>query len=202
MSTSDASGFESTKVRVALDKYCEVLYCLVVAKLRDIIAGLSQQVDRDSDDLNQINREKAELRKAYLRYNDLLEITRPKEERLEIALGLLLNIPVRKLGPGMSEDEVQYVPIPVDAEKVMDISKFALWKVIREIVRQTSEIRVTELQDALSGFGIKTSRQAVESAIYTHKDELRVRMQGREKYVYLNSERSADAPATKAKRKH
>jgi hypothetical protein len=96
----------------------------------------------------------------------------------------------------MTEDEESIIPIPAALEH-LDVSRFALWKVIREIARQTSGIRIVELERALKAFGIESSRQAIESAIATHKKEFRITRQGREKYVALRAERGMDAATTK-----
>jgi hypothetical protein len=179
------------------------LYHFVVAKFRDLVAGLSRQMARDSADLRAIQTEQDQLRESHLRFLELSERAQPKQERLEIAVGLLLNMPV-EINPNAEADFGEWeppVPLPVDISR-LDVSKFALWKVIREIVRQTSEIRMVELENALNSFGTKASRSAIDSALTVHKNEFYVFWRGREKYVSLATERNkADAASTKNKRK-
>ena len=67
----------------------------------------------------------------------------------------------------------------------LDVSRFPLWKIIREIIRQVTEIRVYELEAHLRGFGVKTTRSAIESALLTHRKEFRIEKRGREKFVSL-----------------
>jgi hypothetical protein len=60
-----------------------------------------------------------------------------------------------------------------------------LWEVMVAIVEQKPGIQVIELQLALEHFGRKTSRQAIESALATHKNEFETKVRGREKFVSL-----------------
>jgi hypothetical protein len=194
---------DSTLLHFDVDKYLMGLYHFVVAKFRDLVAGLSRQMARDSADLRAIQTEQDQLRESHLRFLELSERAQPKQERLEIAVGLLLNMPV-EINPNAEADFGEWeppVPLPVDISR-LDVSKFALWKVIREIVRQTSEIRMVELENALNSFGTKASRSAIDSALTVHKNEFSVFWRGREKYVSLATERNkADAASTKKKRK-
>jgi len=194
---------DSTLLHFDVDKYLMGLYYFVVAKFRDLVAGLSRQMARDSADIRAIQAEQDQRRESHLRFLELSERAQPKQERLEIAVGLLLNMPVKdnpKAPAGFSEWETP-VPLPVDVSR-LDVSKFALWKVIREIVRQTSEIRMIELESALNSFGTKATRSAIDSALTVHKNEFHVFWRGREKYVSLATERNkADAAATKGKKR-
>src|SRR5271156_2612284 len=188
---------DSTLLHFDVDKYLTGLYHFVVAKFRNLVAGLSRQMAKDNADLDAIRTEQDHLRESYLRFLELSERAQPKQERLEIAAGLLLNMPI-KIDPSavadFGEHEVS-VPLLVNANR-LDVSKFALWKVIREIVRQTSEIRMIELENALNSFGTKASRSAIDSALTVHKKEFHVFSRGREKYVSLATERNKkDAPA-------
>jgi len=195
---------DSTALHFDVDNYLMGLYRFVVAKFRDLVAGLSRQVARDNADLDAIRTEQDQLREAHFRFLELSERAQPKQERLEIAVGLLLNMPIKD-NPDASANLWEHgvsASLPVDVSR-LDVAKFALWKVIREIVRQTSEIRMIELENALNSFGTKASRSAIDSALNVHKDEFHVSWRGREKYVSLATERSkTDAPATTRKRKH
>jgi hypothetical protein len=196
---------DSTLIHFDVDKYLMGLYHFVVAKFRDLVAGLSRQMARDSADLRAIEVEQDQLRESHLRFLELSEQAQPKQERLEIAVGLLLNMPVKD-NPTAEVDfnndwGITSLPLPVDANR-LDISKFALWKVVREIVRQTSEIRMIELENALNKFGAKATRSAIDSALTVHKNEFHVFWRGREKYVSLATERNkTDAASTKRRKR-
>jgi hypothetical protein len=121
------------------------------------------------------------------------DIAQPKQERLDIVAAMLLDgvkqtERIRKNAPGIIEDdefdERDCVPIPVSAERI-DLSQYPLWKIIREIVRHSGEIRVVKLENALKDFSIKTRRQSIESALAVHKREFRITRRGREKFVAL-----------------
>ena len=68
----------------------------------------------------------------------------------------------------------------------LELSRFSLWRVVREIVRQTAGIRAYELEAHLKQFGLKkATRPAIGSALLTHSTEFRITKRGREKYVSL-----------------
>ena len=60
-----------------------------------------------------------------------------------------------------------------------------LWMMIREVVRQVEELRIVELDNVMKALNVKTSRQALESAINAHKRTFVIRRSGREKFVAL-----------------
>jgi hypothetical protein len=166
----------------------------VMAKMREILEGLSRQASSDSDALAAINAERDKLRAAYLRFRELSELAEPKEERAGIAMGLLLNRPqkvkARKDGYVFSEEEreaaQESVNIPSGVAAYLDVSTLPLWKVIREIVRQAGKMRIVNLQNTLKVFGIEVRRQTIESSLKVHKKEFKTTYRGREKYVSLN----------------
>lgn len=168
------------------------LYSLVVAKFREITKALAHQMSRQLDEFKASSAEMSKLQEAYLRYKQLFEGAKDAEDSLKITLSLLLSIPQKVRArekvdqwtlPKESDngqDESAYIPVRVE-----DLDDFPLWKVIREIVRQTPEMRVVEVEDFLRNFGVRTSRQAIESALETHRDVFSTNKRGREKYVSL-----------------
>ncbi len=60
-----------------------------------------------------------------------------------------------------------------------------LWLAMKAIVEQTTEVQVVDLQDALEYFKIKASRQAIESALASHKETFETKVRNREKFVSL-----------------
>jgi hypothetical protein len=166
----------------------------VMAKMREILEGLSRQASLDSEAVMTINAERDKLRAAYLRFKELSELAEPKEERAGIAMGLLLNRPQkvkpRKDGYAFSEEEreaaEESVEVPAGITAYIDVFRLPLWKVIREIVRQAGQMRIVSLQNTLRVFGIEVRRQTIESSLKVHKREFKLTYRGREKYISLN----------------
>ncbi len=164
---------------------------LDMARLKDIVAGLGTYTAKTHDELVKAHDERARLQGAAQRLRDLEEMVRAKDESFRIGISLLLGIPqkVNLKGDAYAatnrdyEDFAEAGIIP-DAEELA-VSNFPLWKVIREILRQTSEIRVYELEEHLRSFEVKASRSAIESALLTHKKQFRIIKRGREKFVAL-----------------
>ena len=187
---SDAN--QSIESTLLLDIVDSKWYSQLVTKIREILAGLSRQVELDGEALAAISAEREKLRPAYLRFKELSELAEPKEERAEIALGLLLNrvqkVKPNKSGFVLSDEEREAAQesgdIPAGVNYV-DVSTLPLWKVMREVVRQAGQIRIVSLQNALKVFGIEVRRQTIESALAVHKKEFKVTRRGRETFVSL-----------------
>ena len=76
----------------------------------------------------------------------------------------------------------------IDVSKEITVNtdeKLPLWLAMKAIVEQTTEVQVVDLQDALEYFGIKASRQAIESALASHKETFETKTRSREKFVSL-----------------
>ncbi|MGA6987873.1 MAG: hypothetical protein WBZ01_17580 [Terriglobales bacterium] len=162
-----------------------------VARFKDIVTGLNRQTSRKCEAIRSATDEMGELLEPYQRYRELSEWIKPEQESARIGLALLLNLPM-KIDP--KADAINPVELgDFDKPKMLlavneadlDLNKYSLWRIIREIVRQTTEIRVYELEAHLKAFGIKTNRTAIESALATHAREFRITKRGREKYVSL-----------------
>ncbi len=162
---------------------------LGMARFKDIVAGLNQQTLRRSKELAADLTELNGLRANWQRYNELSKQIESKERALKIGYALLLNAPL-KVGKGDAYEGPDEA-FEKDAEDLsidpadLELSKFSLWRVIREVVRQSTEIRVYELEAHLKQFGLKATRAAIESALATHPREFRITKRGREKYVSL-----------------
>ncbi len=159
-------------------------------RLRELVRGLAIQSGRDDAELRKLIQERGKVYPAYLRYRELEEIISQKNERLSITSSLMLNAPVLKTKEGdafaafkrsriVEEESESLLP------EFKELSDFPLWKVIREIVRQTPEMQIISLEHTLKTFGVLVSRAAIESALETHKDEFNITRQGRKKFVAL-----------------
>jgi hypothetical protein len=162
-----------------------------VARLKDIVVGLNRQTSRKCAAIRNATDEMGELLEPYQRYRELSEWVKPEQESARIGLALLLNLPTRidpkvdAINPVELGDFDKPKMLLAVSEADLDLTTYSLWRIIREIVRQTTEIRVYELEAHLKAFGIKTNRTAIESALATHAREFRITKRGREKYVSL-----------------
>jgi hypothetical protein len=178
---------------LVLDIVDSLWYRDVMARLKDILIGLENQSNLDSEQVRTLEAEREALRPAHARFRELSELLEPKQERLGIEVGLLFSRPLKvKVGGIWTQEDEEAArkaaryskPIPVSSEQ-MDISKIPLWKIIREIVRHGSQMRIVNLQNTLKAFGIDVRRQTIESSLATHKKEFKITPRGRERYVSL-----------------
>jgi hypothetical protein len=175
-----------------------------VARLKDIVGGLARRTSRQSVDLSKALEEQRMLLEACERLRDLSAWLNPQQESWRIGTALLLNVRQKDSGADAEfehltkEPELHSTAGPYISAEDTDLSRYPLWKIIREIIRQAVDIRVYELQDHLKAFSVDTTRSAIESALLTHRDEFRITRHGREKFVSLKG--VDDAPATTRKR--
>jgi len=177
-----------------------------VARLKDIVGGIARPTSRQTVGLSKALDEQRALLEACERLRDLSAWIKPQEESWRIGNALLLNVR-QKDDPTaeaqfehLTKEPEQDITGPYMSAEDAELSKYPLWKIIREIVRQAVDIRVYELQDHLKSFSIETTRSAIESALLTHPEEFRITRprHGREKFVSLKG--VEDAPATTRKR--
>jgi hypothetical protein len=166
-----------------------------MARFKDIVSGLGQQTSRKSEELARDLEELNSLRASWQRYHELSKQVESKERTIKIGCALLLNAPMKVNLKGDAfkcsnneyhqEVEQEANSLAIDLTD-LDLSKFSLWRVIREVVRQTAEVRVYELEAHLKQFRLKkATRPAIESALATHPKEFRITKRGREKFVSL-----------------
>jgi DICT domain-containing protein len=186
---TESSRSDSTLVLYNADSY---LYCDFVARFHKLADGLNQQISADTRELTELNRERERLRAAATRFQEIAEIARPKEERLGIALALMLNRVEREDTKAVAHFDGSYQP--PSPEKMLtfpvvdtDLRSYPLWKVIREIVRHTGEVQIVKLERISQDFAFhkRVRRQSIESALAVHKRDFRITKRGREKFVAL-----------------
>ena len=138
------------------------------------------QYEADAKHIAALNAELSKLRPAFLKYKELSAEHAAVEERFRVLLGMI--------GYLFPEDKVRELDVipGVAVESPQDERrKTPLWKVLRELARQVTEIRIVEMEAGLKQYGYKFSRQAIESAIDTHRDVFRSTRRGRERFVSL-----------------
>lgn len=186
--------FSGECVKRLTDTHSKRIMDLFMAKLKQIVAGLTRQMSRKLDDLSKANKELAKLAEAYQRYRDISERIAPISESAKISLALVMNLPRIVAIEGDAYDpknreeceramqDSDTIPFsPSD----MELESYPLWKIIREILRQVPEMRVYELEAHLKNFGVVTIRSAIESALATHTEQFKITKRGREKFVAL-----------------
>lgn len=154
----------------------------LMARHQDIAAGLAAQLKADTSDAHKISDEMNKLRSAFKKYRDLSAQLNGTTERIKSVLAVLADSKEKDIVETFELLDSLGIPLDIPSEIR---TKTPLWKLVREIVRQVVELQVVEIENALPYFGIKTSRQAIESAIDTHKDVFKSRKQGRERFVSL-----------------
>ncbi len=168
---------DSTNNLTRIESSCSVI---AVIRFADIEKRLDQQYREDAKQLKKNYSEQNKLRPAVLRFSDLEREAKAREERMARVVMLL--------GEDNFEDTRRELLKGMDMSKEITTNtpeKLPLWLAMKAVVEQVSELQVVDLQDALTHFGINTSRQAIESALASHKETFETKVRGREKFVSL-----------------
>jgi hypothetical protein len=189
--TKDSNEAQQYDYRFLLISLISAYRVTDMARFKDIVSGLAQQTSHKAGELARDLEELNVLRASWQRYQELTKQVESKERAIKIGYALLLSAPIKinAKADAFANPDREYMEdselLSLDAAD-LDLSKFSLWRVIREVVRQTAEIRVFELEAHLKQFGMKkASRPAIESALATHPKEFRITKRGREKFVAL-----------------
>lgn len=149
----------------------------------DIVEGLREQYRTDARMIQEINAKLNELRPKFQQYNDLSAQLTSLEDRARI--NFLMLSPFTDWQNDNIEPPPEVLGLALQGDAEVEKKKISLWRVIREITRQSVKIRIVQLQKVLTAIGYKVSRQAIESALATHKKTFRVSRNGRETFVSL-----------------
>ena len=149
-------------------------------RFADIEKRLDQQYNEDARQLRKNYTAQNQLRRSVIRFNDLEREAKAREERMARIVMLV--------GEERYTDTLKALRGGEDVSKEIAITigdRLPLWKAMLAVVEQVGEIQVVDLQEALEYFKIKTSRQAIESALASHKETFDTKVRGREKFVSL-----------------
>jgi uncharacterized membrane protein YgaE (UPF0421/DUF939 family) len=149
-------------------------------RFTDITKRLTKQFDADDKSLRANYAKQNKLLAAVLEYRDLENEAKVREDRMRRVIELL--------GDENFEDTRKDLLAGKDVSKVISVNtddSSPLWEAMRTILEQVSELQVVDLQDALLHFGRKSSRQAIESALASHKETFETRTRNRDKFVSL-----------------
>ena len=151
-----------------------------VVRFADIEKRLDQQYIEDVKQLRKNYSEQNRLRPSVVRFHDLEREAKLRQDRIARVVMLLRDKKFeqtrRELLAGNDVSREIVVPVADNPP---------LWLAMKAIVEQTTEVQVVELQNALEYFKIKASRQAIESALASHKETFETKTRGREKFVSL-----------------
>jgi hypothetical protein len=166
---------ESTKHLTSVESEFTV-DCML--RLADIEKSLRQQKNTDVKQLQSNLAEQNKLRPYVQRYRDLQNDAKTREERLARTMALIGESEFKDSEKLSGNEASNSILIQVPTE-------LPLWMAIYAIVEQVPEIQVVDLQAALEHFRRKASRQAIESALASHKETFEIKMRGRNKFVSL-----------------
>jgi hypothetical protein len=149
-------------------------------RVADIKKALTQQFALDRKYLKLNLAEQNKLLPDVMRFRDLQKDEATRERRLRRIIAALGEEEFETLSDSSRAGEDVS-----DSFGVVTSGDLPLWEVMAVIVEQKPGIQVIELQLVLEQLGRKTSRQAIESALTTHKNEFETKVSGREKFVSL-----------------
>jgi len=145
-------------------------------RLVDLKERLEQQYDADYEYLRNNYAEQNKLRPVVHRFHDLEREAKSREDRAARVIATL---------GGEKFKEMDVKKRGVSKDIFFASESVPLWSVMQAILEQVSEIQVVELQAALEYFGKKSSRQAIESALASHKERFETKTRNRDKFVSL-----------------
>jgi RNAse (barnase) inhibitor barstar len=166
-------NIDSIKIVTRVASVCHDVRMIRIADLKE---RLDQQYDADYDCLQENYAEQNKLRPAVLRFHDLEREAKAHEERAARIIAVLGE-------EKFKDKELNRRGAAKDI--FFDTENLPLWALMQAIVEQVTEIQVVDLQETLAFFKKKASRQAIESALASHKDVFVTRTRGREKFVSL-----------------
>ena len=170
-------NIDSTNYLTRVESSCSVT---AVIRFADIEKRLDQQYNEDAKQLKKNYSEQNKLRPSILRFNDLEREAKAREDRMARVIMLL--------GEDKFEDTRRELLKGLDMSREITTNtpeKLPLWLAMKAIIEQVSELQVVDLQDALTHFGIDASRQAIESALVSHKETFETKVRNRDKFVSL-----------------
>lgn len=151
-----------------------------VIRFSDIEKRLSQQYNADAKAMKINFARQNKLLPAVMEFRDLEREAKVREDRMRRVIELLgeENFDDTRKELLAGNDVSRMIAVNVDDDS-------PLWETMRTILEQSSELQVIDLQDALLHFGKKASRQAIESALASHKETFETKVRSREKFVSL-----------------
>ena len=151
-----------------------------VIRLKDFTKALVAQIKTDTAALEKKYAEQNKLREYYIRFRNLEKEAQRTEERMKRTASLL--------GTEQFATAKDRVRDGYDISKDVTLNapdELPLWQAIVTIAEHVSPVQVIDIEHILEHCGRKASRQAIDSALNTHKDVFEIKLRGREKFVSL-----------------
>ena len=167
---------ESTNNLTRVESMCSISG---VIRFADIKERLEQQYAADYEHLEKNYEEQNKLLPQVRKFNDLEREAKIRRERAARIIAVLGEQKFNDRDDDLKRSRSSAKGIYFDTEGI------PLWGLMAAIVEQVPEIQVVDLQAALEYFDRKASRQAVESALASHKETFETKTRNREKFVSL-----------------
>lgn len=173
------TGTRNSDSTIIIDRVDSLCNSIGVIRFADIEKRLIQQYSADYDYLKRNYAEQNKLRPVVRKYQDLEREAKVRQERVARIIAVL--------GEDQFTDmrKEQLSGTDISKDLFFDSEDLPLWELMKAIVEQVTEIQVVELQAALEHFHRKVSRQAVESALASHRETFETKTRNREKFVSL-----------------
>lgn len=168
---------EATKILTGVASLCNDQR---MVRYADIEKRLDQQYDADAKYMRVNLARQNKLLPAVLEFRDLEREAKVREDRMRRIIELL--------GEEKYADTRKELLAGKDVSKMIAVitdEDSPLWEAMRTILEHVSELQVVDLQDTLLHFRKKVSRQAIESALASHKDVFETKARNRDKFVSL-----------------
>jgi hypothetical protein len=146
----------------------------VTEPINRILKAMRQRVEYEQKQLAAIDVERVELEEKYQRYRELYEMESSKAQLL------------MKLQAIVGRND--------------DLKHISLWEILEVYLTFVPEAQVADILGFFEWIGYKTTRQAVESIVKTHKHRFAVRKDGWDRFISL-TRKDKDAASTSGKRK-
>jgi hypothetical protein len=179
-----AHNIEATK---NLTDVVLMLHSIAVARSQDVFSRIRGALVVDSKRLREISAEMDKLSESYNRYLALQREAKAHEDSSNALRALLGPKAFAEAAMTDKSDAVGYeMEIYPTTEELREAAP--LWQHVQQYLRFAGEVQVGEVLSFLDWMEIKTSRQAVESAIRVHPRVFAVRKKGREKFISLKGD--------------
>ena len=146
----------------------------VTEPINRILKAMRQRVEYEQKQLAAIDVERAELEDKYQRYRELYESESSKSQLL--------------------------MKLQAIVGRTDNLKRISLWEILEVYLTFVPEAQVADILGFFEWIGYKTTRQAVESIVKTHKHRFAVRKDGWDRFISL-ARKGNDAASTTDKRK-
>jgi hypothetical protein len=155
-----------------------------MARFHDVLSRIEGALTVDAARMKEIAAEMGTYADAYNRY---LALMRESAEHERSAHGLMALLGPEAYVAVMQKDKTENTGYEIDITPNPRALREStpLWEHVRSYLRFVPQAQIGEIVEFLGWVRIKTSRQAVESAIRTHAKTFQVKPRGREKFVSL-----------------